>query len=56
MTLLEELLAERYPTRSEMLEERRRPVPVYEWPDRRPYRRGGSGLTRMEWLLMEAKR
>lgn len=50
MTLLEQLLRERYPTASEVEAERQHPVPPY------PIRKGGSGLTHFETLLAQARR
>lgn len=50
MTLLEQLLAERFPTAAEVEAEQYTPIPTP------PFRRGGSGLTRFEILLLQAKR
>lgn len=54
--LLAAVLAERFPRAAEVALEARRPVPGVLVEDRRPYRHGGSGLTRLELLLLIAKR
>jgi hypothetical protein len=54
--LLAAVLRERFPTEAEMRREKTAPVPPVLVEDRRPYRRGGSGLTHLETLLLKAKR
>lgn len=54
--LLAALLAERFPTAAEVAHEARVEVPPALVEDRRAYRRGGAGLTRLEILLLQAKR
>lgn len=51
--LLYAVLAERFPDHLEVKAEAKRPVPPVLVEDRRLYRKGGSGLTRLEWLLMQ---
>lgn len=56
MSLLEQLLTERFPTPDQIEAELGKPVPEYHWPDRRPYRAGREGMTRFEILLQQARR
>jgi hypothetical protein len=55
-SLLDQLLRERFPSHAEARAEAHRPVPVSTYVGERPYTRGGSGLTRLEVLLLAAKR
>lgn len=52
---LRELLRERFPDWHEVAREARNPVPAVITEDRRPYRRGGEGMTRLEVLLLQAR-
>lgn len=54
--LLAAVLAERFPPAAAVEREARTEIPPALIEDRRPYRRGGAGLTRLEILLLQAKR
>lgn len=56
MSDYERVKAERFPDWHEVAAEAHRPVPPVIVEDRRPYRPGGSGMLRLELLLLQAKR